>query len=60
MFVKIDGEGHYLWRAVGHEGEVMAGFVTMKRDKKGCVETSKKAVRKHGNPEVIVAEGLAS
>ena len=25
VFVKINGEKHYLWRAVGHEGEVLEG-----------------------------------
>jgi putative transposase len=28
MFVKINGEMHYLWRAVDHEGEVLGSFVT--------------------------------
>ena len=26
MFVKINGERHYLWRAVDHEGEVLDSF----------------------------------
>ena len=34
MFVKINGEGHYLWRAVDHEGEVLESFVTKAQDKK--------------------------
>ena len=32
VFVKINGERHYLWRAVDHEGEVLS-YVT-KEDKK--------------------------
>ena len=28
VFVKINGERHYLWRAVDHEGEVLESFVT--------------------------------
>ena len=28
MFVKINGEGHYLWRAVDQEGEVLEAFVS--------------------------------
>ena len=28
IFVKINGEQHYLWRAVDHEGEVLESFVT--------------------------------
>ena len=33
MFVKINGEGHYLWRAVDQEGEVLEAFVSKKRDR---------------------------
>jgi hypothetical protein len=29
--VKINGERHYLWRAVDHEGEVLEVVVTKKR-----------------------------
>ena len=34
VFVKINGERHYLWRAVDHEGEVLESYVTKKRDKR--------------------------
>jgi putative transposase len=60
VFVKINGERHYLWRAVDHEGEVLESFVTKKRDKKAALKFLKKAMRKYGNPEVIVTDGLAS
>ena len=33
VFVKINGEHHYLWRAVDHEGEVLESYVTRRRDK---------------------------
>src|SRR5665647_487172 len=33
MYVKINGEMHYLWRAVDHEGEVLESYVTKTRDK---------------------------
>lgn len=36
VFVKINGERHYLWRAVDHEGEVLESFVTKTRDKKAA------------------------
>ena len=60
MFVKINGEQHYLWRAVDHEGEVLESFVTKTRDKKAALKFLKKAMRKHGRPEVIVTDGLGS
>jgi putative transposase len=30
VFVRINGEGHYLWRAVDLEGEILKSFVTKK------------------------------
>ena len=38
MFVKINGERYYLWRAVDHEGEVLESYVTKKRDKKAALK----------------------
>ena len=32
VYVRINGEMHYLWRAVDHEGEVLESYVTKKRD----------------------------
>jgi putative transposase len=60
MFVKINGERHYLWRAVDHEGEVLESFVTKTRDKKAALKFLKKAMLKHGSPEVIVTDLLRS
>jgi putative transposase len=48
MFVKINGERHYLWRAVDHEGEVLESFVTKTRDKKAALKFLRKAMKKHG------------
>ena len=33
VFVKINGERFYLWRAVDHEGEVLECFVKKRRNK---------------------------
>jgi putative transposase len=60
IFVKINGKRHYLWRAVDHEGEVLESFVTKTRDKKAALKFLKKAMRKHGQPEVIVTDKLRS
>ena len=60
IFVKINGERHYLWRAVDHEGEVLESFVTKRRDKKAALKFLKKAMRKHGRPGVIVTDRLRS
>ena len=60
VFVKINGETHYLWRAVDHEGEVLESHVTRKRDKKAPSPFLKKALKRHGRVEAIVADGLKS
>ncbi len=60
IFVKINGERHYLWRAVDHEGEVLESFVTKTRDKKAALKFLRKAMRKHGQPEIIVTDKLRS
>ena len=58
--MKINGERHYPWRAVDHEGEVLESFVTKTRDKRAALKFLKKAMRKHGRPEVIVTDRLRS
>jgi len=60
MFVRINGERRYLWRAVDHEGEVLESYVTKTRDKKAALKFLKKAMRKHGCPEVFVTDLLRS
>ena len=60
MFVKINGEMHYLWRAVDHEGEVLESYVTRSRDRKAALKFLGKAMRKHGRPEAIVTDKLRS
>ena len=60
MFVKINGDRYYLWRAVDHEGEVLESFVTKTRDKKAALKFLKKAMRKHDRPEAIVTDRLRS
>lgn len=60
MFVKIRGETHYLWRAVDHEGEVLEAFVTKTRDKSAALKFLRKAMKRYGNPEVIVTDKLRS
>jgi putative transposase len=58
--VKINGETHYLWRAVNHEGEVLEAYVTKRRDRKAALDFLKKIMKKHGAPKVIVTDRLRS
>ena len=60
VFVKINGETHYLWRAVDQEGEILESYVTKKRDKKAALKFLRKALRRHGQAERIVTDGLKS
>ena len=60
VFVKVNGERHYLWRAVDHEGEVLESVVTKMRDKKAALKFLRKAMRKHGRPEVVDTDRLRS
>ncbi len=60
MYVKLNGEMVYLWRAVDHEGEVLESYVTKTRDKRAALRFMKKALRRHGSPEAITTDGLRS
>ena len=60
VFVKINGETHYLWRAVDHEGEVLESYVTKRRDRKAALAFLKKIMKHHGQPRAIVTDRLRS
>jgi putative transposase len=60
VYLKINGEMHYLWRAVDHEGEILESYVTRKRYKSATLRFLKKALKRHGRPEVVVTDGLPS
>ncbi len=47
-FVKINGETHYLWRAVDHEGEVLEVFATKRRDRKAALKFLKRTMKRYG------------
>src|SRR6187401_1665032 len=58
MYVKVNGEMRYLWRAVDHEGEILESFVTKERDKAAALKFMKKALKRYGSPEAITTDGL--
>jgi putative transposase len=60
VYVKINGELHYLWRAVDQEGEILESYVTKTRDKKAALRFMKKALKRHGSPAEITTDGLTS
>jgi putative transposase len=60
MYVRLNGEMVYLWRAVDHEGEVLESYVTKTRDKSAALRFIRKALKRHGHPAEIVTDGLRS
>ena len=60
VYVRINGQMHYLWRAVDHEGEVLESYVTKTRDKAAALSFIKKAMKRHGRPKAVVTDGLRS
>ena len=60
LFVRVNGEIHYLWRAVDHEGEVLEAFATKRRDRRAALRFLKRAMQRYGRPKVVVADRLRS
>ncbi len=58
MFVRINGETHYLWRAVDHEGEVLEVFETKRRDRKAALRFLKRTMKRYGRPRSMVTDRL--
>ena len=60
VFVRINGETYYLWRAVDHEGEVLEVFVTKRRDRRAALKFLKRAMIRYGRPQSVVTDRLRS
>jgi len=60
VFVKINGETYYLWRAVDHEGEVLEIFATKRRDRKAALKFLRRTMKRYGRPDEIVTDRLRS
>jgi putative transposase len=60
VYVKINGDMCYLWRAVDHEGEVLESYVTKRRDKAAALRFIKKVMKRYGRTGAIVTDGLRS
>ena len=60
IYVKINGEMHNLWRAVDHEREVLESFAAKTRDKAAALKFMRRAMKRNGNLDAIVTDGLRS
>lgn len=58
--MRINGQTHYLWRAVDHEGEVLEVFATKRRDRKAALKFLKRRMNRYGPPWSIVTDRLQS
>ena len=60
VFVRINSETHYLWRAVDHEGELLEVFATKRWDRNTALQFLRRAMKRYGQPRVIVTDRLRS
>ena len=60
VYVKINGEMHYLWRALDQEGEVLESYVNRTRKKAAALRFMKKTLKRHGSPDCESATGQSS
>jgi putative transposase len=61
VFVKIDGQQHYLWRAVDQDGEVVDVYLQKRRDGAAAKRFFKRLLKKHQDePRKIVTDKLRS
>ena len=60
VYVKINGELHYLWRAVDHEGEVLEVVATKRRNRSAALRLLKSLMKRYGRPRAIVTDKLRS
>ncbi len=59
VFVQIQGNQHYLWRAVDQDGEMVDVFLQKRRDGKAAKRFFKRLLRKHkDDPRKIVTDKL--
>jgi len=58
--LKINGERHYLWRAVDNEGEVLDGYSSKRHDRNAALKFIRKSMKRHGKPNVIITDKLQS
>src|SRR3982751_3185839 len=49
MYVKLNGEMVYLWRAVDQEGEILESYITKTRDTDAALRFMRKTLKRHGS-----------
>ena len=60
VFVKVNGQRHYLLRAVDNEGEVLETVVNKRRKKAAALKLLKKMMKRHGIGHAVFSLGFAA
>ena len=61
VFIQINGQTHYLWRAVDQDGNVLDILVQARRDKHAAVKFLRKLLKGLAYvPRVLITDKLAS
>ena len=60
VFIRINCEMQYFWRAVDHEDEVLEVFATKRRDCRAALKFLKRTMKRYGRPRSIVTDRLWS
>ena len=60
VLVRSNGETHYRWCAVDHEGEVLEVVATKRRDRRATLRFLQRAMQRYGRPAWIVTDRLRS
>jgi len=57
MYIKVKGQWLYLYRVVDKHGQTIDFLLTEHRDTEAALRFLKKAIRRHGLPEIITIDG---
>ncbi|CNG74143.1 transposase [Yersinia frederiksenii] len=55
-YIKVKGQWKYLYRAVDTAGQIIDFLLTSKRDAAAALRFFRKAIRHHGEPEVVTID----
>ena len=55
-YIKVKGQWTYLYRAVDSSGQTIDFLLTAKRDAAAALRFFRKAIRQHGEPEVVTID----
>lgn len=60
VVIPINGEAHWLWRAIDADGDVLDILVQKRRNARAAKRFFRRLVKEHGQPRVLVTDKLRS